>query len=113
MKCVFSTKQHRSTRRNNSLHPAYLTSLVTRTNHNNIQTIGIYVRVSGQLTTPDRFSYHTGNSLRFTASSSNCHSYLILSLMLSCIELMFVNRCFSLIKRFKVQQYAAMQSEAM
>jgi len=30
-------------RRNNSLHPGYLTSLVTRTNHNTIQTIGVYV----------------------------------------------------------------------
>src|SRR6218665_2998235 len=40
-----SSKQHRATRRNNSLHPGYLASLVTRTNHNTIQTIGIYVRV--------------------------------------------------------------------
>src|SRR6218665_1016698 len=44
-KGLFSSKQHRSTRKNNSLHPGYLTSLVTRTNHNTIQTIGIYVRV--------------------------------------------------------------------
>src|SRR6218665_3628033 len=52
-KGLFSSKQHRSTRRNNSLHPGYLTSLVTRTNHNTIQTIGIYVRVF-------RTDYHTG-----------------------------------------------------
>src|SRR6218665_2055004 len=44
-KLLFSSKQHRFTRRNNSLHPGYLTSLVTRTNHNTLQTIGIYVRV--------------------------------------------------------------------
>src|SRR6218665_1439274 len=44
-KRLFSSKQHRSTRRNNSLHPGYLTSLATRTNHNTIQTIGTYVRV--------------------------------------------------------------------
>src|SRR6218665_3976530 len=42
---IIFIKKHRSTRRNNSLHPGYLTSLVTRTNHNTIQTIGIYVRV--------------------------------------------------------------------
>ena len=35
---LFSSKQHKSTRRNNSLHPGYLTSLVTRTNHNTIST---------------------------------------------------------------------------
>src|SRR6218665_888429 len=33
-KGLFSSKQHRSTRRSNSFHPSYLTSLVTRTNHN-------------------------------------------------------------------------------
>src|SRR6218665_1435497 len=60
MKCVFSTKQHISTRRNNSLHPGYLASLVTSTNHNTIQTIGIYVRVfrtadhAGQIFIPHR-----------------------------------------------------------
>src|SRR6218665_2040553 len=59
-KRLFSSKQHRSTRRNNSFHPGYLTSLVTRTNHNTIQTIGIYVRVSrtadhaGQIIIPHR-----------------------------------------------------------
>src|SRR6218665_3260866 len=61
-KGLFSSKQHRSTRRNNSLHPGYLTSLVTRTNHNPIQTIGIYVRVfrtadhTGQIFIPHRRS---------------------------------------------------------
>src|SRR6218665_1867374 len=59
-KGLFSSKQHRSTRRNNSLHPGYLTSLVTRTNHNTIQTISIYVRVfrtadhAGQIFIPHR-----------------------------------------------------------
>src|SRR6218665_1939432 len=32
-KGLFSSEQHRSTRINNSLHSDYLTSLVTRTNH--------------------------------------------------------------------------------
>jgi len=40
-------QNNRSIRRNSSLHPGSLTSLVTRTreltNHNTIQTIGIYV----------------------------------------------------------------------
>jgi len=42
------------------LHPGYLTSLVTRTNHNTIQTIGIYVSVfrtadhAGQIFIPHR-----------------------------------------------------------
>src|SRR6218665_2492536 len=59
-KRLFSSKQHRSTRRNNSLHPGYLTSLLTRTNHSTIQTIGIYVRVfrtadhAGQIFIPHR-----------------------------------------------------------
>src|SRR6218665_3773396 len=50
----------KTTRRNNSLHPGYLTSLVTRTNHNTIQAIGIYVRVfrtadhAGQIFIPHR-----------------------------------------------------------
>src|SRR6218665_2535744 len=75
-KGLFSSKKHRSTRRNNLLHPGYLTSLVTRTNHNTIQTIGIY-EFSGQLTTPERFSYHAG-----------CRYYNVLSVILvtqSCI----------------------------
>src|SRR6218665_1561064 len=42
-KGLFSSKQNRSTRRNNSLHPGYLTSLATRTNHNTIQTTDVYV----------------------------------------------------------------------
>src|SRR6218665_1061740 len=59
-KRLFSSKQHRSTRRNNSLHPGYLTSLATRTNHNTLQTIGICVRVfrtadhTGQIFIPHR-----------------------------------------------------------
>src|SRR6218665_162682 len=59
-KGLFSSKQHRSAPRNNSLHPGYLTSLVTGTNHNTIQTIGIYVRVfrtaehAGQIFIPHR-----------------------------------------------------------
>src|SRR6218665_1564871 len=70
-KGLFSSKQHRSTRRNNSLPPGYLTSLVTRTNRNTIQTIGIYVRVFRTADHADRFSYHTGCrlnglSLQFT-----------------------------------------------
>src|SRR6218665_1128845 len=60
-KGLFSSKQHSSTCRNNSLHPGYLTSLVTRTNDNIIQTIDVYVYIlSGRITTPDRLSYHTG-----------------------------------------------------
>src|SRR6218665_1094156 len=61
-KGLFSSKQHRSTPRNNSLHPGYLTSLITRTNHNTIQTIGIYVRVfrtadhAGQIFIPHRYA---------------------------------------------------------
>src|SRR6218665_99382 len=57
---INSSKHHRSTRRNNSLHPGYLTSLVTRTNHSTIQTNGIYVRVfrtadhAGQIFIPHR-----------------------------------------------------------
>ena len=42
-KGLFSSKQHRYTRRNIVLHPGYLTSLVTKTNHNTIQTIDVYV----------------------------------------------------------------------
>jgi len=42
-KGLFSSKQNRSTRWNNSLHPGCLPSLITRTNHNTIETIDVYV----------------------------------------------------------------------
>ena len=56
------------------MHPGYLTSLVTRTNHNTIQTIGIYVRVfptaehAGQIFIPHRPSAHDMSN-RYTASA--------------------------------------------
>src|SRR6218665_2520778 len=55
---LFSSKQHRSTRRNNSLHPGYLTSLVPRTNHNTIQTIDVYVYIYPD-GLPRRTDFHT------------------------------------------------------
>src|SRR6218665_3890664 len=62
-KGLFWSKQHRSTRRNNSLHPGYLTSLFTRTNHNQSPDHRcLCLDLSGRITTPDRFSYHTGMS---------------------------------------------------
>ena len=74
-KGFFSSKQHSSTRRNNSLHPGYLTSLVTRTNHNTISTIDVYVLdLSGRITTTDRFSYHTGILSSSLSSSEACPS---------------------------------------
>src|SRR6218665_809407 len=57
-KVLFSPKQHRSTLRNNSLHPGYLTSLVTRTNHNTIQTIDVYVQIYPD-GLPCRTDFHT------------------------------------------------------
>src|SRR6218665_2566492 len=51
-----------------SLHPGYLTSLVMRTNHNTIQTIGIYVRVfrtadhAEQIFIPHRISRGAGDA---------------------------------------------------
>src|SRR6218665_3193308 len=100
-KVLFSSKQHRSTRRNNSLHPGYLTSLVTRTNHNIIETIGIYVRVfrtadhAVQIFIPHRRSFsvdgpsiwnslppHVRNSLTETIFRSH-RDYLSLSPRLS------------------------------
>src|SRR6218665_1799909 len=71
-KGLFSSKQHRSTRRNNSLHPGYLTSLVTRTNHNTIHTIGSYVRVfrtadhAGQIFIPHRLGGLPRGTSRYT-----------------------------------------------
>src|SRR6218665_95238 len=60
-KDYFYENNIKSTCRNNSLHPGYLTSLVTSTNDNIIQTIDVYVYIlSGRITTPDRLSYHTG-----------------------------------------------------
>src|SRR6218665_3456334 len=47
-----------STRRNNSLHPGYLTSLVTRSNHNTIQTIDVYVQIYPD-GLPCRTDFHT------------------------------------------------------
>src|SRR6218665_1636996 len=101
-KGLFSSKQHRSTRRNNSLHPGYLTLLVTRTNHNTIQTIGIYVRVfrtadhAGQIFIPHRrqtgrakpaapkrhvslsMQFFRGLPFLFLASGTQCNTWLAL-----------------------------------
>src|SRR6218665_779523 len=55
---LFSSKQHKSTCRNNSLHAGYLTSLVSKTNHITIQTIGIHVW-SYRDGLPRRTDFHT------------------------------------------------------
>src|SRR6218665_2836740 len=55
---LFSSKQHRSTRRNNSLQPGYLMSLVTKTNHNTIGTIDVYVYIYPD-GLPRRTDFHT------------------------------------------------------
>src|SRR6218665_932742 len=60
-KGLFLSKQHRSIRRNNSLHPGYLTSLVTRTNHIHYPDHQyLCLELSGRITTPYGFSYPTG-----------------------------------------------------
>src|SRR6218665_2246575 len=60
---LFSSKQHRSTHRNNSLHPGYQSSLITRTNHNTIQTIGIIGRIATPDGLPRRTDFHTTPAL--------------------------------------------------
>src|SRR6218665_1647822 len=57
-KGLFSSKQHRSTRRNNSLHPGYHWSREPITTLSRPSVF--MLEFSGQLTTPDKFSYHTG-----------------------------------------------------
>src|SRR6218665_3689426 len=70
-KGLFPSKQHRSTRRKNSLHPGYLTSLVTRTNHITIQTVDMYmsrfIRTdyhAGHIFIPDRHQREGSDIMR-------------------------------------------------
>src|SRR6218665_1039268 len=93
-KGLFSSKQHRSTRRNNSLHPGYLTSLVTRTNHNTIQTIDVYVWIYPD-GLPRRTDFRTTPAPIFLQKNPCLHQKLITMMIKiersGCLELMTVS----------------------
>src|SRR6218665_424247 len=59
---LFSSKQQRPTRRNNSLHPCYM-YLTSHGHENQSQHYPdhryLYLELSGRIPTPDGFSYHT------------------------------------------------------
>src|SRR6218665_557866 len=72
-KGLFSSKQHKSIRRNNSLQPGCLTSLVTRTNHNTISSDRI---VQMEVGVKIFSRWGTGGSIEEVGVEKNFHTRL-------------------------------------